>query len=57
MQGMFRANGGCGFVKKPDILMNADEFFDPKGKSPVKKTLKACPDSCYCIIHLSTIFS
>lgn len=57
MQGMFRANGGCGFVKKPDILMNADEVFDPKGKSPVKKTLKACPDSCYCIIHLSTIFS
>ncbi|XP_047967643.1 phosphoinositide phospholipase C 4-like [Salvia hispanica] len=40
MQGMFRANGGCGFVKKPDILMNANEVFDPKAKAPVKKTLK-----------------
>ncbi|MBA0658243.1 hypothetical protein Goklo_010466, partial [Gossypium klotzschianum] len=24
MQGMFRANGGCGYVKKPDFLMNVD---------------------------------
>ncbi|KAL1565796.1 Phosphoinositide phospholipase C 4 [Salvia divinorum] len=40
MQGMFRANGGCGFVKKPDILMNANEVFDPKAKASVKKTLK-----------------
>ncbi|KMZ73688.1 Phosphoinositide phospholipase C, partial [Zostera marina] len=23
MQGFFRANGGCGYVKKPDFLMNA----------------------------------
>jgi len=22
MEGMFRANGGCGYVKKPDILLN-----------------------------------
>ncbi|KAG8371501.1 hypothetical protein BUALT_Bualt13G0094200 [Buddleja alternifolia] len=43
MQGMFRANGGCGYVKKPDILMNIgpnNQVFDPKAESPVKKTLK-----------------
>ncbi|KAK4492094.1 hypothetical protein RD792_002891 [Penstemon davidsonii] len=43
MQGMFRANGGCGYVKKPDILMNVgpnNQVFDPKAKYPVKKTLK-----------------
>lgn len=43
MQGMFRANGGCGFVKKPDFLLKTgphDEVFDPKVKFPVKKTLK-----------------
>ncbi|XVF05326.1 hypothetical protein REPUB_Repub05bG0162700 [Reevesia pubescens] len=43
MHGMFRANGGCGYVKKPDFLMNVDsngQVFDPKAKLPVKKTLK-----------------
>ncbi|KAK1272222.1 Phosphoinositide phospholipase C 2 [Acorus gramineus] len=43
MHGKFRANGGCGYVKKPDILLKADEnghIFDPKAKLPVKKTLK-----------------
>ncbi|XP_022731537.1 phosphoinositide phospholipase C 4-like [Durio zibethinus] len=43
MHGMFRSNGGCGYVKKPDFLMNADPksgVFDPKAKLPVKKTLK-----------------
>ncbi|KAL8027075.1 hypothetical protein ABFX02_14G072200 [Erythranthe guttata] len=43
MQGMFRSNGGCGYVKKPDFLMNIDsnnKVFDPKTKSQVKKTLK-----------------
>ncbi|KAG8371462.1 hypothetical protein BUALT_Bualt13G0090100 [Buddleja alternifolia] len=43
MQGMFRANGGCGYVKKPDILMNIgpnNQVFDPKTESPFKKTLK-----------------
>ncbi|CAK9164203.1 unnamed protein product [Ilex paraguariensis] len=43
MQGMFRSNGGCGYVKKPDFLMNVgphNEGFDPKAKLPVKKTLK-----------------
>ncbi|XP_047317348.1 phosphoinositide phospholipase C 2-like [Impatiens glandulifera] len=28
MQGMFRANGGCGYVKKPDFLLR-NEGFDP----------------------------
>uniref|UniRef100_A0A5B6YX02 Phosphoinositide phospholipase C n=2 Tax=Davidia involucrata TaxID=16924 RepID=A0A5B6YX02_DAVIN len=43
MQGMFRANGGCGYVKKPDFLLKDgphDEVFDPKKNLPVKKTLK-----------------
>ncbi|KAL4587187.1 hypothetical protein LXL04_000054 [Taraxacum kok-saghyz] len=40
MQGMFRANGGCGYVKKPDFLLKNDTVFDPKITLPVKKTLK-----------------
>ncbi|XP_059667996.1 phosphoinositide phospholipase C 2-like [Cornus florida] len=43
MDGMFRANGGCGYVKKPDILLKVgpqNEVFDPKKTLPVKKTLK-----------------
>ncbi|KAL3536520.1 hypothetical protein ACH5RR_004981 [Cinchona calisaya] len=43
MQGMFRANGGCGYVKKPDVLLQIGphkEVFDPKRSLPVKKTLK-----------------
>ncbi|KAK4579520.1 hypothetical protein RGQ29_029264 [Quercus rubra] len=43
MQGMFRANGECGYVKKPDFLLKTEphnEVFDPKVKLPVKKTLK-----------------
>ncbi|XP_038706977.1 phosphoinositide phospholipase C 4-like [Tripterygium wilfordii] len=40
MHGMFRANGGCGYVKKPDFLMNKSQVFDPQAKLPVKKTLK-----------------
>ncbi|KAE8723436.1 Phosphoinositide phospholipase C 6 [Hibiscus syriacus] len=40
MHGMFKANGGCGYVKKPDFLLNSDELFDPKIKLPVKTTLK-----------------
>lgn len=43
MQGMFRANGGCGYVKKPDLLLKAGphgEVFDPRAKLPVKITLK-----------------
>ncbi|GLT31473.1 hypothetical protein SLA2020_062060 [Shorea laevis] len=43
MHGMFKANGGCGYVKKPDFLLKADsngEVFDPRASLPVKKTLK-----------------
>lgn len=43
MQGMFQANGGCGYVKKPDILLKDglnNEVFDPKRKLQVKQTLK-----------------
>ncbi|XP_019706020.1 phosphoinositide phospholipase C 4 isoform X2 [Elaeis guineensis] len=43
MHGLFRANGGCGYVKKPDFLLKAspnDQVFDPKASLPVKKTLK-----------------
>lgn len=43
MNGLFRSNGGCGYVKKPDLLMKRgpnDEVFDPKLPLPVKKTLR-----------------
>ncbi|OMO76015.1 C2 calcium-dependent membrane targeting [Corchorus olitorius] len=38
MHGMFRANGGCGYVRKPDFLM-MKVLFDPKTTLPVQKTL------------------
>jgi len=52
MHGMFRANGGCGYVKKPDILFNSGpdgEVFNPNAILPVKKTLKvsSCPHNFY----------
>ncbi|KAM3691571.1 hypothetical protein ACB098_08G024300 [Castanea mollissima] len=42
MQGMFRANGGCGYVKKPDFLLPAGDHmvFNPSAPPPVKKFLK-----------------
>ncbi|KAK1322576.1 Phosphoinositide phospholipase C 4 [Acorus calamus] len=43
MHGKFRANGGCGYVKKPEFLLKEDEnghVFDPKAKLDVKTTLK-----------------
>ncbi|KAK4433275.1 Phosphoinositide phospholipase C 2 [Sesamum alatum] len=43
MHGMFKANGGCGYVKKPEFLLQADsngEVFDPKATLPVKTTLR-----------------
>ncbi|KAL3837750.1 hypothetical protein ACJIZ3_022341 [Penstemon smallii] len=43
MHGMFRANGGCGYVKKPDFLLNSGsnrEAFNPRAILPVKTTLK-----------------
>eukprot|EP00262_Sarcandra_glabra_P006646 TRINITY_DN1901_c0_g3_i1.p1 TRINITY_DN1901_c0_g3~~TRINITY_DN1901_c0_g3_i1.p1 ORF type:complete len:586 (+),score=106.81 TRINITY_DN1901_c0_g3_i1:233-1990(+) len=43
MHGMFRANGGCGYVKKPDFLLHSgpnNHVFDPSVPLLVKKTLK-----------------
>ncbi|KAJ0489518.1 putative phosphoinositide phospholipase C [Helianthus annuus] len=43
MHGMFRSNGACGYVRKPDFLLKTGpngEVFDPKATLPVKKTLK-----------------
>nr|CAA59962.1 1-phosphatidylinositol-4,5-bisphosphate phosphodiesterase [Arabidopsis thaliana] len=42
MQGMFRANGGCGYVKKPDFLLNAGPsgVFYPTVNPVVVKILK-----------------
>ncbi|MFG1552227.1 hypothetical protein ACDT19_14080, partial [Staphylococcus aureus] len=40
MHGMFKSNGGCGYVKKPDFLLRDDEMFDPQATLPVKITLK-----------------
>ncbi|XP_010534599.1 PREDICTED: phosphoinositide phospholipase C 2 [Tarenaya hassleriana] len=43
MQGMFRANGGCGYVRKPDILLKSgpnDDVFDPKATLHPKTTLR-----------------
>ncbi|XP_059626485.1 phosphoinositide phospholipase C 2-like [Cornus florida] len=39
MQGMFRANGGCGYVKKPDFLLKNGVVLDPS-EFPVQTTLK-----------------
>ncbi|KAE8689614.1 Phosphoinositide phospholipase C 6 [Hibiscus syriacus] len=41
MHGMFRANGGCGYVMKPEYLTrSSDQLIDPKATFPVKKMLK-----------------
>ncbi|PON37567.1 Phosphoinositide phospholipase C family [Parasponia andersonii] len=43
MHGMFRANGGCGYVKKPEFLMfkgPRNEVFDPERTLPPQKRLK-----------------
>ncbi|CAD6216523.1 unnamed protein product [Miscanthus lutarioriparius] len=41
MHGFYKANGGCGYVKKPDFLMQTEpQVFDPREPQPVKKTLK-----------------
>nr|CAC13988.1 phosphoinositide-specific phospholipase C [Digitaria sanguinalis] len=43
MHGFFQANGGCGYVQKPDFLMQTcpdGKVFDPKADLPVKATLK-----------------
>ncbi|KAL4331804.1 hypothetical protein GQ457_07G042310 [Hibiscus cannabinus] len=43
MQGMFKANGGCGYVKKPDFLLQGgpnDEVFDPSAPLAVKTVMR-----------------
>ncbi|WCJ41095.1 Phosphoinositide phospholipase C 4 [Euphorbia peplus] len=43
MEGMFKANGGCGYVKKPSFLLESGsqgEVFDPRAELPAKTTLK-----------------
>ncbi|GMJ14468.1 hypothetical protein like AT2G40116 [Hibiscus trionum] len=41
MHGMFRANGGCGYVMKPKYLTRpSHQLFDPKTTLPVRKMLK-----------------
>ncbi|KAB1201432.1 Phosphoinositide phospholipase C 4 [Morella rubra] len=43
MHGMFRSNGGCGYVRKPDLLMKVgpdNHVFDPKANLQLKTTLK-----------------
>ena len=43
MHGFYKANGCCGYVKKPDFLMQTcpdGKVFDPKADLPVKATLK-----------------
>ncbi|GJN31138.1 hypothetical protein PR202_gb19498 [Eleusine coracana subsp. coracana] len=43
MHGFYKANGGCGYVKKPEFLMQTcpdGKVFDPKADLPVKATLK-----------------
>ncbi|GFS39260.1 phospholipase C 2 [Actinidia rufa] len=40
MHGMFRANGGCGYVKKPHFLLNPNKVFNPNEELPTKTTLK-----------------
>lgn len=43
MQGMFRANGGCGYVKKPEFLLKdglQSDVFYPNEPSHVQTHLK-----------------
>jgi hypothetical protein len=43
MHGFYKANGGCGYVKEPDFLMQTcpdGKAFDPKADLPVRTTLK-----------------
>ncbi|RRT43323.1 hypothetical protein B296_00051461 [Ensete ventricosum] len=54
MQGLFRANGGCGYVRKPDFLMNIGPraaVFEPEARLPVKITLKVTD------AHPTTLFT
>ncbi|KAK2430318.1 phosphoinositide phospholipase C [Trifolium repens] len=41
MEGMFKANGGCGYVKKPDFLLNNNKIYDPRvNNRSILKTLQ-----------------
>ncbi|KAL5710255.1 phosphoinositide phospholipase C [Ranunculus cassubicifolius] len=40
MHGMFRANGECGYIKKPEFLLRNEPLFDPRAALKVKKILK-----------------
>lgn len=55
MKGMFRANGGCGYVKKPDFLLRGadpnNRVFDPSAPPPVQKFLRVC-----CLGSTFTVF-
>ena len=42
LHGLFRANGGCGYVKKPDFLID-QQAFNPMQPGHVKQTLKVHP--------------
>ena len=56
MHGMFKANGGCGYVKKPDFLLKIgpnNEIFDPKARLPVKTTLRVTEGFIALRFHLS----
>lgn len=37
---MFRGNGGCGYLKKPRILLDTQTLFDPSKRLTIKTTLK-----------------
>lgn len=55
MQGFFKANGGCGYVKKPDFLLKigpSNEVFDPKRTYPVKRTLKVSKKIPYILYYI-----
>lgn len=55
MHGFYKANGGCGYVKKPDFLMKTgpnNEVFNPKAELPVKTTLKVLL-SLMCLLFIS----
>ncbi|XAR60739.1 Phosphoinositide phospholipase C [Bertholletia excelsa] len=40
MHGMFRGNGGCGYVKKPDFLLNPQDIIDWNDLRPTRVKLK-----------------
>ena len=58
LHGMFKANGGCGYVKKPDILLNdnPDQLYDPKATLLPMKTLKVNFDHIL-LLYLNSYFT